>query len=163
MTTTRPAAATPTQRLADLGITLPAPLPAFGEYVPAVLSGDLLQVGGHFGLREDGSAWTGKVGGAVDVEQARAAARSAALNLLATAQDALGTLDAVGQVLRVHGVVNAVPEFVEHTRVIDAASTVIVEVLGEAGRHARLAIGASSLPGDLTLEIEATLRVVPPA
>jgi enamine deaminase RidA (YjgF/YER057c/UK114 family) len=76
---------------------------------------------------------------------------------------ALGTLDAVGQVLRVHGVVNAVPEFVEHTRVIDAASTVIVEVLGEAGRHARLAIGASSLPGGLTLEIEATLRVVPPA
>jgi enamine deaminase RidA (YjgF/YER057c/UK114 family) len=162
MTNTSPAA-TATQRLADLGIALPAPLPAFGEYVPAVLSGDLLQVGGHFGLRDDGSAWTGKVGGAVDVEQARAAARSAALNLLATVRDVLGTLDAVVQVLRVHGVVNAVPDFVEHTRVIDAASAVIVEVLGEAGRHARLAIGASSLPGDLALEIEATLRVVPPA
>lgn len=154
---------TPTQRLADLGLALPAPLPAFGEYVPAVLSADLLQVGGHFGLREDGSAWTGKVGGTVDVEQARAAARSAALNLLATVRNALGTLDAVVQVLRVHGVVNAVPGFVEHTRVVDAASTLIVEVLGEAGRHARLAIGASSLPGDLVLEIEATLRVVPPA
>ncbi len=162
MTNVRPAPS-PTQRLADLGLVLPAPLPAFGEYVPAVLSGDLLQVGGHFGIREDGSAWTGRVGEQVDVEQARAAARSAALHLLATVHDALGTLDSVAQVLRVHGVVNAVPGFAGHTRVIDAASTLIVDVLGEAGRHARLAVGASSLPGDLVLEIEATLRVVPPA
>jgi enamine deaminase RidA (YjgF/YER057c/UK114 family) len=156
-------ALSPTQRLTDLGLVLPPPLPAFGEYVPAVLSGDLLLVGGHFGLREDGSAWTGKVDEQVDVEQARAAARSAAMNLLATVHDVLGTLDAVVRVLRVHGVVNAAPGFTEHTRVVDAASTLIVEVLGEAGRHARLAVGASSLPGDLTLEIEATLRVVPPA
>lgn len=147
------------QRMAAAGIELPAPLPAFGQYVPAVRSGRDLCVGGHFGVRPDGSPFTGKAGGGVDVATARDAARSAAINLLATVQDVLGSLEAVEQVLHVYAVVNAAPDFTGHTQVIDAASDVLVEVLGDAGRHARLAVGVSSLPADLVLEITSVLRV----
>jgi enamine deaminase RidA (YjgF/YER057c/UK114 family) len=79
--------------------------------------------------------------------------------MLATIRDALGSLDRVEQVVRVYGVVNAMPQFVEHTSVIDAASDVLVEVFGEAGRHSRLAVGVSSLPANLTLEIEVQILV----
>jgi enamine deaminase RidA (YjgF/YER057c/UK114 family) len=148
-------------RLDRAGIRLPAPLPAFGQYVPAVLHGDQLWVGGHFGTREDGSIRTGCCGSDVTTAEAREAAREAALNLVSTVRDTLGTLDRVVRVAHVYGVVNATPEFVEHTTVIDAASDVLVEVFGEAGRHARLAVGVSSLPANLVLEIQATLVVTP--
>ncbi len=150
---------TPEQQLALLDLVLPPALPAFGEYVSAVVSGDLLHVGGHFGTKDDGSAWTGKVGRLVGVDEAREAARSAAVKLLSTVRAALGSLDEVEQVVRVYGVVNADPDFAEHTRVIDAASALLVSVFGEVGRHVRLAVGVSSLPADLVLEIEATIRV----
>jgi len=149
------------QRLGSTGIALPAALPAFGQYVPAVLHGDQLWVGGHFGTRDDGSIHTGRCGEGVTTAEARAAARSAALNLVATVRDTLGSLDRVVRVAHVYGVVNATPEFVEHTSVIDAASDVLVEVFGDAGRHARLAVGVSSLPANLVLEIQATLVVTP--
>ncbi|CAB4574776.1 MAG: RidA family protein [Actinobacteria bacterium] len=146
-------------RLSNTGIVLPAPLPAFGQYVPAVLHGDQLWVGGHFGTRTDGGIHTGRCGADVTTAAAREAARSAALNLVSTVRDTLGTLDRVVRVAHVYGVVNATPEFLEHTSVIDAASDVLVEVFGEAGRHARLAVGVSSLPANLVLEIQATLVV----
>ena len=146
-------------RLRTCGIELPAPLPAFGQYVPAVLVRDVLWVGGHFGTRIDGTLHTGRCGEDITVDDARSAARCAAINLLATVRDVLGSLDRVEQVVRVYGVVNATPEFVEHTSVIDAASDVLVEVFGEAGRHTRLAVGVSSLPANLTLEIEAQILV----
>ena len=147
------------ERLRATGIELPAPLPAFGQYVPAVLARDVLWVGGHFGTRPDGTLHTGRCGEDVTADEAREAARSAAINMLASIRDALGSLDRVEQVVRVYGVVNATPEFVEHTSVIDAASDVLVEVFGEAGRHSRLAVGVSSLPANLTLEIEAQILV----
>lgn len=146
-------------RLKSAGIELPAPLPAFGQYVPTVLARDVLWVGGHFGVRPDGTLHTGRCGEDTTAEEARSAARSAAINMLATIRGALGSLDGVKQVVRVYGVVNATPEFVEHTSVIDAASDVLVEVFGEAGRHSRLAVGVSSLPANLTLEIEAQILV----
>jgi enamine deaminase RidA (YjgF/YER057c/UK114 family) len=149
------------QRLAASEILLPAPLPAFGQYVPYVLSGTTLWVSGHFGTTPEVALLTGKVGGDVDLETARHAARSAACNLLATVRDALGTLDRVVQVLSVYGVVNATPDFTDHTRVIDAGSDVLVAVFGEAGRHARLAIGVSSLPANMVLEMQAILAVEP--
>lgn len=149
------------QRLAESSLVLPAPLPAFGQYVPSVLHGSQLWVGGHFGVRLDGSLHVGRCGQDVSVADAREAARSAAINLLATVRDALGSLDRVERVAQVFGVVNATPEFVEHTAVIDAASDVLVEVFGDAGRHARLAVGVSSLPTNLVLEIQATLVVGP--
>jgi enamine deaminase RidA (YjgF/YER057c/UK114 family) len=147
------------ERLKATGIELPPPLPAFGQYVPAVLARDVLWVGGHFGTRPDGILHTGRCGEDTTAVEAREAARSAAINMLATIRDALGSLDRVEQVVRVYGVVNATPEFVEHTSVIDAASDVLVEVFGEAGRHSRLAVGVSSLPANLTLEIEAQILV----
>jgi len=146
-------------RLKSAGIQLPEPLPAFGQYVPTVLARDVLWVGGHFGTRPDGTLHTGRCGEDSTTEQGRAAARSAAINLLATVRDALGSLDRVERVVRIFGVVNATPEFIEHTSVIDAASEVLVEVFGEAGRHSRLAVGVSSLPANLTLEIEAQILV----
>ncbi len=149
------------QRLGAASISLPAALPAFGQYVPAVLHGEQLWVGGHFGTRDDGSLHTGRCGDGVSVAEARAAARSAAVNLLATVRETLGTLDRVVRVAHVYGVVNASAEFVEHTGVIDAASDVLVEVFGDAGRHARLAVGVSSLPANLVLEIQATFVVTP--
>ena len=149
----------PTARLTDLGLVLPDPLPPFGEYVPAVRSGNQLWVGGHFGTRPDGTIWTGKVEVDVSAEEAQEAARSAALNLLATVDAELGSLDAVGQVVHVHGVVNSSPDFLGQTGVIDAASKVLVDVFGDRGRHARLAVGVAALPGDLVLEIEAVIEV----
>jgi enamine deaminase RidA (YjgF/YER057c/UK114 family) len=95
------------------------------------------------------------------VPAARDAARSAAINLLATVRDTLGSLDPVEQVVQVYGVVNATPDFVQHTGVIDAASDVLVEVFGDAGRHTRLAVGVSSLPANMVLEIQALLVVAP--
>lgn len=158
-----PADPGPDARLADLGITLPEPLPAFGEYVPAVRSGDRLWVGGHFGTRPDGSVHTGRVSATVAVDEARDAARSAAVNLLATVRSEIGSLDAVARVVHVHGVVNSTPDFTGQTGVIDAASDVLVAVFGERGRHARLAVGVAALPGDLVLEIEAVIDLVPEA
>ena len=148
-------------RLSSAAITLPEPLPAFGQYVPAVVHGDQLWVGGHFGTRADGTIHTGRCGADVTTAEAREAARAAALNLVSTVRDTLGTLERVVRVAHVYGVVNATPEFVEHTSVIDAASDVLVEVFGDAGRHARLAVGVSSLPANLVLEIQATLVVEP--
>lgn len=145
------------QRLKSSGIELPEPLPPFGEYVPAVIAGNFLWVGGHFGIAPDGSFATGRCGVDVSANEAKVAARSAAINLLATVRHALGTLDKVKQVVHLYGVVNASPDFVEHTGVIDAASAVLIEVFGDAGRHTRLAVGVSSLPGNLILEIEAQI------
>ena len=147
------------ERFKTTGIGLPSPLPAFGQYVPTVLARDVLWVGGHFGTRPDGTLHTGRCGEDTTADEAREAARSAAINMLATIRDALGSLNRVEQVVRVYGVVNAMPQFVEHTSVIDAASDVLVEVFGEAGRHSRLAVGVSSLPANLTLEIEAQILV----
>lgn len=147
-------------QLAQLGLTLPDPLPPFGEYVPATRSGNQLWVGGHFGTRPDGSIWTGRVGADVSVDEAQEAARSAALHLLATVHAELGSLDQVAQVVRVYAVVNSTPDFLGQTAVIDAASTVFVSVFGARGRHARLAVGVAALPGDLVLEIEAVIDVV---
>lgn len=148
------------QRLQTSGISLPAALPAFGQYVPCVQNNGLLWLSGHFGTTlPDTTLSTGKVGLDVDTETARGVARSAAINMLATIRETLGTLDRVARVLTVNGVVNATPEFVEHTRVIDAASDVFVEVFGDAGRHARLAVGVASLPANMCLEIQAVLEL----
>ena len=156
-----PAPFTAEQHLAEIPLELPAALPAFGQYVPAVLHDTQLWVGGHFGTRADGSFYTGRCGQDISTSEARDAARSAAINLLATVRETLGSLDRVVRIVQVYGVVNATPDFVEHTSVIDAASDVLVEVFGEAGRHARLAVGVSSLPANLVLEVQATVIVAP--
>ena len=101
----------------------------------------------------------GKLGADLDVDADREAARFAAIAALATIRSELGTLDAVKRIVLVRGVVNAAPDFIGHTQVIDGASEVFVNVFGDAGRHARLAVGVSSLPANIALEIEATVEV----
>ena len=146
-------------RLRELGIDLPAPFPPAGEYVNAVRTGDLLILGGHIPFSPPETLVLGKLGADLDVADGRRTARFAAINALATLRSVLGTLDAVTQIVSVRGVVNAVPDFIGHTQVIDGASEVFVDVFGERGRHARLAVGVSSLPANLALEIELTAEV----
>jgi enamine deaminase RidA (YjgF/YER057c/UK114 family) len=146
-------------RLTALGIELPDPFPPAGEYINAVRTGDLLILGGHVPFNPPQTIVLGKLGADLDVDAGREAARFAAISALATIRSELGTLDAVKRILLVRGVVNAAPDFIGHTQVIDGASEVFVEVFGDAGRHARLAVGVSSLPANIALEIEVTVEV----
>jgi enamine deaminase RidA (YjgF/YER057c/UK114 family) len=147
------------QRLIELGITLPA-LPApIANYVPSVLAGDLLFLSGQGPRLGPGQFAQGKVGADVTAEQAYQHARLVGMQLLAAAQTALGSLDRVQRVVKVLGMVNGTPDFGEHPKVINGCSDLFVEVLGEAGRHARSAVGMGSLPGNITVEIEAIFQV----
>ena len=149
----------PEARLKELRIELPEPFPPAGEYVNAVRTGDLLILGGHIPFSPPDTLVLGRLGADLNVEEGRRAARFAAISALATIRSALGTLDAVNRVVLVRGVVNAAADFAGHTQVIDGASEVFVDVFGEAGRHARLAVGVASLPANLALEIEVTIEV----
>ena len=141
------------------GLTLPEVFPPAGTYRSAVLHDGVLHTAGHIPLGADGTLVLGRLGEDLDLEQGREAARLAALSLLATVQHELGSFDRVDRFLRVYGVVNATPAFTDHTAVIDAASDVFVQVFGERGEHARLAVGVSSLPANLAVEVEATIAV----
>jgi enamine deaminase RidA (YjgF/YER057c/UK114 family) len=110
---------------------------------------------------EDGRLATGKVGAGVTVEQANAHARRAGLGLLAVLEQFLGSLDRVEQIVKLLGMVNAVPDFEQQPAVINGCSDLLVEVFGERGRHARSAVGMGSLPGNITVEIEAVVAVRP--
>jgi enamine deaminase RidA (YjgF/YER057c/UK114 family) len=144
----------PARRLAALGLALPPPPPAVGSYVNAVRTGSLLHLAGHVPFRADGSVIMGRLGRDLDTAAGYEAARRAGLGALATLADELGSLDRVRRLVRVFGVVNATPDFLEHTQVVNGASDLFVEVFGDAGRHARLAVGVASLPFDIALEIE---------
>jgi enamine deaminase RidA (YjgF/YER057c/UK114 family) len=146
-------------KLQSLGIVLPpAPAPV-ANYVPYVISGNLLFLAGQ-GPRTPEGAWLcGKVGGKVRVEDAYRHARLTGIRLLSVANSALGSLDRVKRVVKVLGLVNAVPSFRDHPKVINGCSDLFVEVFGDAGRHARSAIGVGSLPEDTTVEIEAILEI----
>jgi enamine deaminase RidA (YjgF/YER057c/UK114 family) len=146
-------------RIQTLGLELPKiPAPA-GTYVHGVISRGILTTAGHVPLRADGTVIFGRLGDDLDVDAGYDAARVAALGVLATIRDALGSLDRVSRFVRVYGVVNATPDFLLHTKVVNGASDLFVEVFGEAGQHARLAVGVSSLPFNIALEVEATVEV----
>ena len=152
---------TPYQRLNELGLELFTPATPMANYVPFVLAGSLLFLSGQGPREADGSLHTGKVGADVGVEEAYGDARLTGLNLLSVAHMALGDLGRVARVVKVLGMVNAVPDFTGHPHVINGASDLFVSVFGEAGRHARSAVGMGSLPGNITVEIEAILEVRP--
>ena len=148
------------ERVKELGLEIPAgPFKPAGQYVNATRSGNLLFVAGQVPAKADGSIVRGKLGADMDVNAGYETARLAALNALATIRAELGSLDKVERVLRVYGVVNSTPEFMLHTRVIDGASDLLVEVFGEVGKHARLAVGVASLPAGMALEFEMTVEV----
>jgi enamine deaminase RidA (YjgF/YER057c/UK114 family) len=148
-------------RMKELGIVLP-PLPApGGTYQPGVLHNGLLYLSGQGPLMEDGSMATGLVGGDVSIMQANLHARRTGMVLLSAARQVLGSLDRVDRVVNVLGMVNAVPGFADHPRVINGCSDLLVEVFGDAGRHARAAVGMGTLPNNITVEITAIFAVRP--
>ena len=146
-------------RLKQLGIVLPNVPSPVGNYVPFRLAGNLLFLSGQGPRDERGNTLTGKVGAEVSVEEANRRARLIGTQLLSATRQALGSLDRVEAVLKVLGMVNAVPEFKDHPKVINGCSDLFVEVFGEAGRHARSAVGMGSLPNQISVEIEAILAV----
>jgi len=148
-------------RLAELGIELPTPSAPAGLYSPAVRTGNLVFLSGAAPVRPDGTVVTGKVGGAVSAEDGRAAARLVGLQLLASLQRELGSLDDVVRVVKLLGMVNCAPGFNKTPGVIDGCSELFIEVFGEAGRAARSAVGMAELPFDLSVEIEAIVEVTP--
>jgi enamine deaminase RidA (YjgF/YER057c/UK114 family) len=146
-------------RLAALGLSLPPVPRPLANYVPFRVAGDLVFLSGQGPRRPDGSLLTGKVGRDVGLDEAYGHARMIGLGLLAAAREAAGGLERI-EMLKVLGMVNAVPEFGDHPKVINGCSDLFVEVLGERGKHARSAVGMGSLPGGITVEIEAVLRIV---
>ncbi len=147
-------------RLKELGIDLPNPAPPQGAYVPFVRTGSLLFISGQITAGANGLEYVGTVGREITLEDAQRAARLAAINVIAQASQALdGDLDRVTRVVKVTGFVNAVPGFTQHPEVINGASELFVQVFGEAGRHARAAVGAASLPRNVAVEVEAIFEV----
>jgi enamine deaminase RidA (YjgF/YER057c/UK114 family) len=150
---------TPEEKLKSLGIVLPdAPVPV-ANYVPFRFAGNLLYLSGQGPKRPDGTYRPGRLGRDATIEEAYQDARLTGLNLLAVAKTALGELSRVEAVVKLLGMVNAEPDFSDHPNVINGCSDLLVEVLGEAGRHARSAVGMGSLPNRMTVEIEAILLV----
>ncbi|KZY50620.1 RidA family protein [Sulfitobacter sp. KE29] len=148
-----------TARLAELGITLPdAPAPA-ANYVPFVVTGDTVYVSGQISNGPDGLI-TGRLGADMDVDAGAAAARSCALSLLAQVRAACdGDLDRLKRVVKLTGFVNSTADFTDQPKVINGASDFMVEALGDAGRHARSAVSAASLPLGVAVEIEGIFEI----
>jgi len=147
-------------RLKELGITLPAAATPAANYVPTVRTGNLVFVAGQVTLKDGKLEYVGKLGREFSVEEGQKAARLCALNVLAHLKNACdGDLDRVRRCVRVGGFVNAVPEFGDHPKVINGASDLFVEVFGEAGKHARAAVGVGSLPFGVAVEVEAVFEV----
>jgi len=148
------------KRLGELGISLPTPSLPAANYVPVVRSGTLLFVSGQIPMGPDGIAFRGKLGDTVSIEEGQEAARLCGLSILAQARAALaGDLDRVKRVVKLGGWVNCTADFVDHPQVVNGASNLMVEVFGEAGRHARFAVGAPSLPFGVPVEVEATFEI----
>ena len=147
------------ERLQAMGLELPTVSTPVANYVPAVRTGNLLFVAGQVPRDGDGNMITGKVGQTMDVDAAYAAARICALFALAAAKDAVGSLEHIVRVVRVMGLVNATPDFTRQPAVINGFSDLMVHAFGEAGRHARVAYGAGSLPGGAAVEVESLYEV----
>lgn len=149
----------PYRRLAELGLTLPALPRPIGNFATHIREGDLIYLAGQGPTHEDGRLHTGKVGRDVGITEAYDHARLTGLNLLAVLHGALGDLGRVRRIVKLLGMVNAEPDFGDHPAVINGCSDLFVAVFGEAGRHARSAVGFGSLPRQITVEIEAIVAV----
>jgi enamine deaminase RidA (YjgF/YER057c/UK114 family) len=145
-------------RLKDLSISLPKPVAPVANYVPFVRTGDQLYISGQVSVDASGGI-KGIVGVDVDEATAKAAARLCGINLIAQMKAALGDLSRVKRVVKVLGMVNGIPTFGDHPKVINGCSDLFVNVFGDAGKHARSAVGMGSLPGNISVEIEVILQV----
>lgn len=146
-------------RLKELGVSLPLPAAPAANYVPFILEGQQLYVSGQLPMGPSGIAFTGKLGADVSLEDGQSAAQACALNILAQAKAALGDLERIERCLKLGGFVASTADFTEHPAVINGASNFMVDVLGDKGRHTRFAVGCSSLPFNVPVEIDALFSV----
>ena len=147
-------------KLKELGITLPTPPSPVANYVGSVRTGSLLVVSGQICFGVDGKLVAkGQLGGGVSVEAGQEAARACAVNLLAQAKAAVGDLDKVVRVVRLGGFINSDPNFLDGPKVMNGASDLMVEGLGDKGRHARTTVGVAALPLDAAVEVEGLFEV----
>jgi len=147
------------QRLAELGITLPEPAAPVAAYVPVVIAGGFAHVSGQICLDENGEIITGKLSDATDIEFGQKAARACGLMILAQLRMALGSLDRVERIVKLGVFVNCAPAFTDQPKVGNGASQLMQDVFGDAGRHARSAVGSPSLPLGVAVEVDAIVAV----
>jgi enamine deaminase RidA (YjgF/YER057c/UK114 family) len=150
---------TPEERLQELGVDLPAPAAPVAAYVPCVRTGNLVYVSGQVPSVDGKPTHLGHLGDDVDLEAGRAAARTCAVNVLAALKAELGELSRVRRVVKVTGFVASTPGFTDVPKVVNAASELFGEVFGDAGRHARAAVGVAALPLGVPVEVEAIVEV----
>lgn len=148
------------ERMERLGLVLPPMPDPAACYVPGVVSGELVFTAGQTPKEGTELKFKGKLGAALTVTEGAEAAKLAALRCLSVIEHHAGGLENVCQIVKMTGYVNAVPEFTAHSKVIDGASELIEKVFGESGKHARIAVGVASLPGDAAVEIEMVVRIV---
>jgi enamine deaminase RidA (YjgF/YER057c/UK114 family) len=146
-------------KLISLGITLPSPSASAGSYVPVVISHNFAFVAGQIPIEGGQVKFKGKVGMDISIEAGQQAARLCTINALAQLKSALGSLDRIKRVVKVTGFVNCDPSFAEQPKVVNGASDLLVQVFGEKGKHARAAVGASSLPLGSSVEVEFIVEI----
>jgi enamine deaminase RidA (YjgF/YER057c/UK114 family) len=152
--------ATIDERLAVLGVELPVPAAPVSNYVPYVLSGGMLYVSGQLPVHADGRMLKGCLGANLTIEDGQAAARLCAINILAQVRAALdGDLSRIRRCVKLGGFVASTPEFFDHPKVVNGASDFMVAALGDAGKHARFALGVASLPFGVAVEVDAVFEV----
>jgi enamine deaminase RidA (YjgF/YER057c/UK114 family) len=149
----------PEDRLKELGLSLPGAAAPIANFVNYRIVGDMLYLSGQGPREADGTLRTGRLGESATIEDGYRDARLVCLNLIAVAKSALGDLDRIAGWVKLLGMVNATPAFSDHPKVINGCSDLLVEIFGDRGRHARSAVGFSSLPGGITVEIEAILQI----
>ncbi len=151
----------PSERLQELKLALPAVAKPVGSYVPAIRSGTMVYTSGQLPIRDGKVIYTGKVPGDVSVEDATDGAAIAVLNALAAAAEQVGGVDHIDRVIRVAVFVNSSPGFTGQPKVANGASDMLAEIFGDAGRHARAAVGAAELPLNAAVEVELMVEVKP--
>ena len=146
-------------RVKELGLDLSNPAGPIANYIAAVTAGKLVYLSGKGPTQDDGTMMAGKVGADVSTEQAYEAAKLVGIQLLAALRAHVGSLDNVAQVVKLLGMVNCTPEFADQPAVINGCSDLLVDVFGDAGKHARSAVGMGSLPGQIPVEIEMIVEI----
>lgn len=149
----------PEEKLAELGLALPPVVPPVAAYVPAVRTGPYVYTSGQVPMVDGELAVIGRVGDEVDPEDAKQAARTCVLNALAAVKSVVGDLGEVKRVVKVVGFVNSAPDFASQSQVVNGASELLGEIFGEAGQHARSAIGVAALPLSAPVEVELIVEV----
>lgn len=149
---------TPEENLTKLGITLPEPMKAVANYVPFVISGNQLFISGQVSAGPDGLV-IGRLGENMDLPAGQAAARLCAINLIAQCKSAVGDLSKIARVVKLGGFVNAAADFVEIPQVINGCSDLMVDVFGDAGRHARSAVASPVLPLGVAVEVDGIFEI----